>query len=200
MFYSNKGYYDINILQNIYMSMQDDIKQEIIGHSRRVSMLIKIWTASLRLEQEKVAKLELLALYHDIGKFAVPQEILQKKENLTYEEWSMLKNHPVTGYSIAKGTKHLKCIALDILHHHERWDGDGYPHQLKGETIPYNSRMLAIADAYDVMFTGKTYKKSTSHMEALKEIERCAGSQFDPVLAEKFITFFNECKKSDYIP
>ena len=133
------------------------------------------------------SELRLLAVLHDIGKVAIPQTILTKASELSLDEWRLIKQHPEIGYRIAQSSPDLAFIAKGILTHHERWDGTGYPRGLKGEDIPLSSRILAIVDAYDVMVSGRAYKEKMSTEDAIEEIERTSGTQFDPNLAKIFI-------------
>ena len=139
------------------------------------------------LDEEVLGELELLATLHDIGKINIDENILTKAGNLSKEEWNEIKKHPITGYRIAMASPELEPIAEYILSHHERWDGKGYPQGLNGENIPLLSRILFIVDAYDAMTEDRSYQKAISVEDALIEIERNAGSQFDPLLAVKFV-------------
>ena len=147
----------------------------------------------INLTNGQLNNLSLLATLHDIGKVTISEDILKKPDDLSDEEWEIIKQHPERGYVIASASEEFAPIAREILYHHERWDGDGYPEGLSGEEIPLLSRIITIVDAYDVMTTGRPYKDAMSKEEALEEIEECAGSQFDPELAEKFV----EMIKSD---
>ena len=131
--------------------------------------------------------LSLLATLHDIGKVTLSEDILKKPGDLTDEEWEIIQEHPERGYVIASASEEFAPIARKILCHHERWDGDGYPEGISGEEIPILARIISIVDAYDVMTNGRPYKGSMSKNEALKEIGECAGSQFDPELADQFV-------------
>ncbi|MDW7656638.1 MAG: PAS domain S-box protein [Bacillota bacterium] len=141
------------------------------------------------LSQLMLSKLEVLVLLHDIGEINISEKILTKKGPLTAEEWAIIKKHPETGYRIARATGEPDEVAEDILSHHERWDGTGYPQGLKGEKIPLLARITAIADAYEVMNAGRPYKKAMSKSEIVAELKRCAGSQFDPNLTEIFLQY-----------
>lgn len=133
-------------------------------------------------------ELSLLALLHDIGKVSINPNILQKQPGaLTSAEWDEMKRHPEIGYRIAQATPELAIVSDLILSHHERWDGKGYPRGLKEEEIPLPCRILAIADAFDAMTNDRVYRKAMSREEALLEIERNAGAQFDPVITNLFI-------------
>lgn len=155
-------------------------------HCQRMQdMAYKIGLA-LSLPDHELDNLKLLAALHDIGKIAIPNSILDKPEKLTADEWDLIKKHPETGYRIARSSPELAPIAEAILHHHERWDGNGYPLGAKGEDIPMIARTIAILDAYDVMINGRPYKAAMAPEEAWAEIESCAGGQFDPRLVKLF--------------
>jgi len=134
-------------------------------------------------------------MLHDIGKIGIDDKILNKPGKLTEEEWAIMKRHPEIGYRIARASHKLARIADYILTHHERWDGAGYPKGLKGEDIPLLSRILAVADAYDAMTEDRVYRKAMSKEQAVEEIRRNAGTQFDPLIANIFIeTILEEVK------
>lgn len=160
---------------------------ETQAHTHRLRSLVVEIARSLQLSSSDIQSLNLLASLHDIGKIAVPNTILDKPGRLTEEEWEMMKKHPEIGYRIAMSSPELAVIAEAILTHHERWDGTGYPMGLKGLEIPLHARILSIADAYDVMISGRPYQTEICQADALNEIARCAGSQFDPGLARLFI-------------
>lgn len=160
---------------------------ETTKHVLRVRGLSLMLGESLGLDQEEMNTLSLAADIHDIGKVLVPEHILSKKGNLTKEEWKEIKLHPVTSFSIANALPKYKCAANAILYHHENWNGTGYPEGLLGDRIPLLSRILSIADAYDIMQNTTYYRtKKYSASGALREIRRCAGTQFDPNLVRIF--------------
>lgn len=157
------------------------------GHVSRVTQVaIQLGEAS-GLSKKEMSDLALLSEVHDLGKVGIPDRILFKPGPLTPEEREEMKQHSSIGYRIAKASVDLAHVAHLILHHHEWWDGSGYPAGLKGEEIPLECRILAIADAYDAMRSDRPYKKAQSHEWAVAELRRCAGTQFDPVLVERFI-------------
>lgn len=156
-------------------------------HAERLKRLILKLGIAINLPQNKLDELVLLSALHDIGKVAIPDKILMKKGKLTAREWKIVKRHPEIGYKIAESTPQIAPIAEDILTHHERWDGTGYPQGLKERDIPINACIAAIVDAYDVMVTGRVYRDPISESEAIEELKRCSGTQFHPVLVEKFV-------------
>ncbi len=153
-------------------------------HTRNMtSMAIKIGE-KFGLPESELKRLELLITLHDIGKMNVPEEILVKDKPLTEEEWAVIKKHPETGYRIAMATEEFAHVAEDILSHHERWDGSGYPRGLKGEGIPLLARITAVADACEVMMNGRPYKKAMTLQEIKHELSVSSGYHFDPELVK----------------
>lgn len=156
-------------------------------HAERLREISLKIAKGLGLSAKQMDELELLAVLHDIGKVAIKESILLKPGPLTEKEWEEMKKHPEIGCRIAQNTPELAFIAEYILCHHERWDGRGYPSGLKGEEIPLLSRILAVADAFDAMTNDRPYRKAISREEALVELERNAGTQFDPEVVSAFI-------------
>ncbi len=157
------------------------------GHSERVLRYSTVLAEQVGLGDEQVKYIKYGAYLHDIGKIEIGREVLNKQEPLTADEWTVLQCHPQWGADIVKPVTALKQILPQILHHHERFDGEGYPNGLKGTEIPLNARILAIADSFDAMTTTRPYQEARSLKGAVQEIRRCAGTQFDPQLIEAFI-------------
>lgn len=166
------------------LSERDYVTQ---GHVERISRLCIQMADALGLHDNQKRNLVLLSKVHDLGKIGIPDDILNKPRKLTAKEYERMKTHVKVGFNIASRSKELVAIAPLILHHHEFWNGNGYPSGLKGEEIPLECRILGIIDAFDAMTNDRPYHKGISMEEAIEEIKRCAGQQFDPVLAEKFI-------------
>ena len=157
------------------------------GHSLRVTLYSLALAKALKLSDELLEEIETTGLLHDIGKIAIPEKILLKPGKLTQEEYEIIKTHPELGERLIQGIEKLKLISNWLKSHHERYDGKGYPDGLVGEEIPVSSRIIAIADTYDAMTSTRSYRAALSHQEAIDEIRKCSGSQFDPKLAELFI-------------
>lgn len=158
---------------------------------RTREMAVRLGRA-MQLSDGDLGKLALLAVLHDIGKIAIPHAILLKPGKLTEDEWEIMKTHTEKGYRIANASKELQPIGQYILHHHERWDGGGYPGGLAGEEIPLLSRIITVVDSHDVMVHDRPYHKAMSEEEAAEELRRCAGTQFDPKLVEIFLEVLRE--------
>lgn len=160
---------------------------ETMEHAFRIKDSAIKLGKSIKLHSNRLDELSLLASLHDIGEVAIPETILLKEGKLTEKEWAVIKRHPEIGFNIAQSSPQIIHIAKFILACHENWDGSGYPQRLVGQSIPIVSRIIFIADAYDVMTGERTYKKAMSKPRAIEELKRCAGTQFDPVLVNKFI-------------
>ena len=179
------------ILTSLIQALKES-DTETEAHVKRTQELGEKLGRRLGLSDLERAELSLLCILHDIGKIGVPVEILNKPGAISREEWASLKSHVTKGYQIARSTPDLMVIAESILHHHERWDGTGYPDALSGEDIPLLSRMIAIVDSYDAMVNDRPYQKARSLDYAFLELERCAGHQFDPDLTAAMITMLKE--------
>jgi len=157
------------------------------GHSRKVNTYAVALAEAVGLSPEEVSRVSTAALLHDIGKIGVPDRVLNKKSKLTKEDWEAIRSHPRLGATIVGNVPNLAPCVSTILHHHERWDGSGYPEGLKGEQISNEARILAIADAFEAMTAARPYRSALCNEKVLKELRRGAGSQFDPELVEVFI-------------
>ena len=157
------------------------------GHSLRVTLYSMILAREIGLDEDYMENIEIAGLLHDIGKIAMPKSILCKNGKLTDEEFLVMKSHPVRGERIVINIKKLQMISEWVKAHHEKWDGTGYPDGLRGEGIPLAGRIIALADTYDAMTSTRPYRTALSHEIAISEIKRCAGTQFDPQLAELFV-------------
>jgi diguanylate cyclase (GGDEF)-like protein/PAS domain S-box-containing protein len=159
-------------------------------HTERLRELALRMGSSLGLYPSEQSKLSLLCAWHDIGMVALPEEILRKTGPLTEEEWSRLRKHSEIGYRLAESSPEMAPSAEAILHHHENWDGSGYPLGLKGEKIPLASRILAVVDAFDLMTHGRPHEKTLHWQPALDEIRKAAESEFDPKVVKAFLGLF----------
>lgn len=162
------------------------------GHSTRLKKMALLFGVIANLPKVELDKFILLATLHDIGKITIAKKILNKKGKLTEKELAIVKKHSEIGQRIASASPHFIKIASEILFTHEWWDGKGYPKGLKEENIPLLSRMMSVIDAYDAMIKGRPYKKAISKKEALKELKKCSGSQFDPGLVTLFTKLINK--------
>ena len=161
------------------------------GHSDRVSEYSVLIGKHLGLSDDDLKTLRIGGLFHDIGKIGVPDSILLKTSRLTDDEYSEIKNHPSIGAHILSDATIFQDIIPIVKHHHERFDGNGYPSKLKGEDIPYLARIAAIADSFDAMTSRRTYRDSLSLDIVKAEFEKNKGSQFDPKLADIFLDILN---------
>jgi diguanylate cyclase (GGDEF)-like protein/putative nucleotidyltransferase with HDIG domain len=176
-----------------------DILLEIEGeweyineHSFRVGQYAEQLARGLSMSEEEANTVKRAALLHDIGMIGISTHILKKKDKLTAKEYSVIKRHSSIGMKIMEKTKMFEKELPLILYHHERFDGSGYPHKLKGGAIPYGARILALADAYDAMISNSNHKAVRTHEEALKELKGSAGKQFDPSMVKSFINIMDE--------
>lgn len=158
------------------------------SHSRRVSEICMLMGEYLKMSSDDIKQLKVIGNLHDIGKIAIDESVLNKPGKLDPDEWALIRRHPEIGYRILAASTDYAEMAEDILYHHERWDGFGYPKGLKGEEIPLRARIIALADAFDAMTEARTYRSPLSQNEAIEEIRKNAGTQFDPNLSVEFIT------------
>jgi HD-GYP domain-containing protein (c-di-GMP phosphodiesterase class II) len=162
---------------------------ETRDHAERLKKFSQEIGKVIHFTDSKIDELSLLSTLHDIGKIAIPEEIIISGRKLTEKEWAIIKKHPIIGHNICESNPQLIHIADGVLGHHEWWNGDGYPQGLRFDNIPITSRIISIVDAYDVMMSGRTYKKAVTKKEAIKELKKCSGTQFDPKLVDIFVNF-----------
>lgn len=158
------------------------------GHSVRVAWLAKALAREVGLDATTIEEVHICGLVHDIGKIGIPEAILRKAGKLTDDEYGRIKEHPVIGERILAGVPQLSTVLPGVRSHHERWDGVGYPDGTKEKETPFFGRLLGIADAFDAMRSSRAYRQGLGREEALEEVANCSMSQFDPQLAEKFLT------------
>lgn len=161
------------------------------GHSENVARYATLFAEKLGLDRNSIRRLFWAGMVHDVGKIFVPQHILNKNGLLSPEEYELVKIHPLKSFELLNEAG-LEDIARIARHHHERYDGRGYPDGLTGENIPFESRILTVVEAFDAMTSDRPYKKAAGLQEAIAEIERCSGTQFDPYLAKKFVELLKE--------
>ncbi|UMZ74670.1 PocR ligand-binding domain-containing protein [Natranaerofaba carboxydovora] len=176
---------------NTLLKTLEEKSYETEAHALRMQKAALKIGEKLGLSDSELRRLKLAIILHDIGKINISESILTKEGPLTEEEWETMKEHPEIGYRIACATQEFSHVAEDILSHHERFDGKGYPRGLKAKEIPLLARITAIVDAYEVMTNGRPYKKPMLHQEIIAEFKRCAGTQFDPELVEVFLNILD---------
>jgi putative nucleotidyltransferase with HDIG domain len=162
--------------------------EDTCAHSWRIAHLAREVACYLRLSNTEVWIAFLSALMHDIGKARLPRELLNKQGPLNSKEWEIIRQHPEIGAQMLEevGGKAIE-LAPFVLSHHERWDGEGYPHRVRGEQIPLIGRLLAVVDSFDAMTSQRPYQRSLTDVEACMELQRCAGSQYDPLFVDAFL-------------
>jgi putative nucleotidyltransferase with HDIG domain len=160
---------------------------ETEGHSRRVVEYMELIIAELSVPTEDLAMLRRGALLHDIGKIGVPDNVLRKPAALSDAEWVLMKRHPEHGARIISRIPFLEDVSRIVRHHHERWDGQGYPDGLAGEAIPLGARIFSVGDSFDAMTSDRPYRRAMSVEDARREVLRCRGTQFDPHVVDAFM-------------
>ena len=197
----NKKLLDVNSRRSeLVMSLVKTLAEcdnDTEEHVKRTQLLGAELGKRLGLTDMQQSDLALLCLLHDIGKIGIPLEILNKPGRLNDSEWRMMKTHTAKGYQIATSSQELSHIADMILHHHEAWDGHGYPDGLKKDAIPLLSRIISVVDAYDAMVNDRAYRQAMSVQDAVKELRKCAGTQFDPMVVNEFIRILPEINKAE---
>ena len=196
-----------------YSRAQEEMKNKIImmltkilekydpyteGHSERVANCSVRMAKRLGFSEDELKKIWQESILHDVGKLFVPLEILNKEEKLTLEEFEEIKKHPLIGAEIIKEGAQLHDIALIVKCHHERWDGKGYPQGIAGGEIPINSRIMAICDAYDAMTSDRAYRRAKKKEDAIEEIRKNAGKQFDPNLVGEFLKMIKDVENFEH--
>jgi putative nucleotidyltransferase with HDIG domain len=162
------------------------------GHSSRVTVFSQAMAKRIGVEHERLPVLRLGALLHDVGKLSVPPAVLLKNGPLTEDEFEQVRRHPAAGVRMLRSLGAPRDILPSVLHHHERWDGTGYPRGRAGERIPLEARILSVADSFDAMTSIRPYRTPRQVHDAIEELERCAGSQFDPALVAVFTDALGE--------
>ncbi len=162
------------------------------GHASRVTVFAQAMGRRIGLETERILVLRLSALLHDVGKLSVPPAVLLKRGPLTELEFVQVRRHPAAGVRMLRSLGAPREILPSVLHHHERWDGAGYPRGRAGERIPLEARILSVADSFDAMTSTRPYRAPRQVQDALDELHRCAGTQFDPDLIGVFAAAWGE--------
>ncbi|MBI1335675.1 MAG: HD domain-containing protein [Phycisphaera sp.] len=157
------------------------------GHSERVALLARMLAEAAGFDSHTVERIYISALVHDVGKIGVPESVLCKPGRLSEDEFAMIRRHPEIGATILQDIRQMQDLIPGVLYHHERFDGCGYPHGLAGHEIPLFGRLICLADSFDAMSSNRTYREAMNLKHVLGEIERCAGTQFDPELASVFV-------------
>ncbi|MBX6354075.1 MAG: diguanylate cyclase, partial [Thermoflavifilum sp.] len=172
----------------VFLAILNSKDRYTYAHTERNVMYVDAMGKRLGMTEEERRYLRFGAFLHDIGKVEIPLEILAKRGPLSREEWAIMKTHVIIGENIVRPISGLQRVLPMIRHHHERYDGTGYPDGLAGEDIPLEVRILTLADSFDAMTTSRPYQRKRSMEQAFRELRRCAGSQFDPNLVEIFIS------------
>jgi len=157
------------------------------GHGARAAALAEPVAVRLGWDRARIRSLRFAAPLHDVGKVKVRREVLGKPGALTFAEQAEIRHHPRAGASLVIPIRSARAALPYVLFHHEQWDGSGYPAGLSGRSIPIEARILAVADAFDAMISPRAYRPPLTHEHAMCEVARCAGTQFDPVVAEAFL-------------
>ena len=171
-------------IKNIYLK----------GHSKKVAEISKSIATQLGLSADEIHKIYIAGLLHDIGKIGISEKILNKPSKLSKEEYAIIKEHVSMGAAIVSQVNEFKELVKFIKYHHERWDGQGYPQGLAGDEIPLGARIICVADSYDAMLSNRSYRNMFSHQEAIIEIKKCSGTQYDPRVVKVFVGMLNDRK------
>jgi HD-GYP domain-containing protein (c-di-GMP phosphodiesterase class II) len=171
---------------NALVSLADAKETSGGGHSRRVAKYALLGASGMNFDGKTKLNIEYAAILHDIGKLSIPDNVLNKAESLTDEEWELIYKHPQVGYDLLKDIPLLKEASKLVLYHHERYDGKGYPNKIKGKDIPMEARLISVADAFDNMTTEHSYRKALNGNQAFAELTWFAGTQFCPTAVQAF--------------
>jgi HD-GYP domain-containing protein (c-di-GMP phosphodiesterase class II) len=175
-----------NQMQEIFRRIFRQHDPELGDHFDEVARLAIRVGRAMDLDDEEIDVVARAAEFHDIGKIAIPDEVLNKPGPLDEGEWELMRRHTIIGDRILSATPAMRPVAALVRGSHERWDGKGYPDGLRGEKTPLGARIVAICDAFDAMTTDRSYQRARSESEALAELRACAGTQFDPAVVEVF--------------
>jgi putative nucleotidyltransferase with HDIG domain len=174
----------------LYISLSRYIDSRVCaegGHSAQVAQWGRSTARAMEIEEEEIGMVYWAALLHDIGKIGVPDNVLSKNGPLSEDEWAIMKLHPTIGANMVKSLRKIQHIAPTIYSHQEKFDGTGYPEGIHGEDIPIGARILAVVDAYEAMTHDRVYRKARSHDEAVAELRRMEGKDFDPAVVKGFL-------------
>jgi len=186
-------------LENSYMATMEALaaaltvhETDTVEHDRRVAEYAAFLARRMNIDEEQIMKIKRGALLHDIGKIGIPDVILQKAGSLTDAERGIIRQHTAIGYGILKNIPFLQEEAEMVYQHHENYDGNGYPRRLSGNTITFGARLFAVVDTFDALRSDRVYRKAISLKDAVAEIKRCSGTQFDPAIVEVFLSCYKE--------
>lgn len=186
---------DFHIFVDNFVSAIEAKDAYTAGHSDRVADIALIIAKELNLNDVTCEMIHMAGHLHDIGKIGIPDGILLKGGKLTNAEFDVMKSHSEIGYNILKNNIGLREVAINILYHHERYDGNGYPHKICGKDIPLCARIISVADSFDAMVTRRTYKEKMNINQAIAEIKLNSGKQFDPEIAKVFVNVLTDSEK-----
>jgi len=194
--FSKKGWPLYKQNEEIYLEVLSALAEAIEakdhstrGHSERMVKFVTFIGKHFGMTKQELKDMEMAAILHDVGKIGIDKSVFLKPGKLTPEEYEIIKNHSVIGANIIGRVTFMKGAALYVKHHHERWDGNGYPDKIKGDNIPLGARILAVVDSFDAMMSERPYKKPMTLEESFTELKRNSGSQFDPNIVETFLKY-----------
>lgn len=183
---------DLHDLMEVVVFILNTRDPYTFEHSWRVSALSELIVGEMDIPGKWKEVIHLAAHLHDVGKIGVPDGILNKPDRLDSNEFEIMKSHPEKGYQIVSRIEQLEEISHYVRHHHERWDGMGYPAGLRGKDIPFGARVIAVADTFDAITSSRPYREALSYEEGFKEIERVAGTQLCPEICKVFLSLKDE--------